>query len=358
MSGGGGHRQGERLNHISRRTFLRLALLAGIGGGAAVIDRATQPVGFPTWLRWLAQGYRHRFLGPRSTVAVMACPDYDDERALLACLAEGWSLGDGPDVQGRRVLIKPNLVDHIAGRPATTDARLIRALIQLLRQRGVRDAIVADAPAFRKDPLPILDGIGLAYVLADLNVPFVDLNHDDTTPQPLRERFMPNERQLLLPQTFVEADVVISLPKLKTHHWAGVSLSLKNLFGVLPGVKYGWPKNVLHQNGIPASISALYASFPFDFAIVDGITGMEGDGPLFGDPVPSGALVFGRDGVAVDSTCARLMGFEPTRIEHLAFMSWAGLGISNAARLDVRGERVADLQRTYDPPPQAAATTV
>jgi len=111
------------------------------------------------------------------------------------------------------VLIKPNLVDHIAGRPATTDARLIRALIQLLRQRGVRDAIVADAPAFRKDPLPILDGIGLAYVLADLNVPFVDLNHDDTTPQPLRERFMPNERQLLLPQTFVEADVVISLPK-------------------------------------------------------------------------------------------------------------------------------------------------
>lgn len=358
MARDGGHRQGGHLNRISRRTFLRLALLAGIGGGATVIDRATQPVGFPAWLRWLAQGYRRRFLGPRSTVAVVACPDYYDEQGLLARLAKGWGLGDGPDVQGRRVLIKPNLVDHIAGRPATTDARLIGALIQLLRQRGAREVIVADAPAFRKDPLPILDGIGLADVLADLNVPFVDLNHDDTTPQPLRERFMPDTRQLFLPQTLVEANVVISLPKLKTHHWAGVSLSLKNLFGVLPGVKYGWPKNLLHQNGIPASIAALYASFPFDFAIVDGITGMEGDGPLFGDPVPSGALVFGRDGVAVDSTCARLMGLDPTQIEHLSFMAWAGLGNSDAARLDVRGERVSDLQRTYDPPPQAAAATV
>jgi len=138
---------------------------------------------------------------------------------------------------------------------------------------------------------------------------------------------------------------------MKTHHWAGVSLSLKNMFGVVPGVKYGWPKNLLHQNGVSGSIAALYASFPFDFAIVDGVVGMEGDGPLFGDPVPSGVLVMGRDGVAVDATGARLMGFDPGEIEHLAFMAWVGLGLTEVDRLSLRGANLSELRRKYVAPP-------
>jgi len=315
------------------------------------MEQATQPVGLPTWLGWLVQGYRRRFLGPRSTVATIACPDYGPD--LLTHLEEGWKLANGPDVQDRRVLIKPNLVDYIPGRPTTTNARLVQSLVLLLYRHGAREVVVADAPAFRKDPLPILDGSGLADVLARLNVSFVDLNHDDSTSRPLHERFIPGLRHLYLPRTFVEADVVISLPKMKTHHWADVSLSLKNMFGVLPGIKYGWPKNLLHQNGIPASIAALYASFPFDFAIVDGVIGMEGDGPLFGDPVPSGVLVMGHDGVAVDATCARLMGFEPSRISHLAFMAWAGLGLTDTSMIDLRGAHLTDLRRHYAAPPRA-----
>jgi uncharacterized protein (DUF362 family) len=340
----------QTLPRLSRRAFLRLALLTGIGAGIWVIDRRTQPVGLATWLGWLIQGWRRRYLGPSSTVAVVACPDYDQQ--LLARLEEGWDWADGPDVQGRSVLIKPNLVDHIAGRPVTTDARLIRTLVLLLRRRGARQVTVADASAFRKDPLPILDGSGLASVLAELNVPFVDLNHDDTLRQPLRGRFMRRAQHLFLPRTLIESDLVISVPKMKTHHWTDVSLSLKNMFGTVPGVKYGWPKNILHQNGIPASIAALYASFPFDFAIVDGIVGMEGDGPLFGDPVPSGVLVMGCDGVAVDATSARLMGFDPAHIQHLDFMAWAGLGLSDTARLDLHGANLSDLRRNYVAPPK------
>ena len=78
---------------------------------------------------------------------------------------------------------------------------------------------------------------------------FVDLNHDDVS-------FVPNRfgatslRELALPATLRRADLIVSLPKMKTHHWAGVTLSLKNFFGVMPGIVYGWPKNVLHHAGI------------------------------------------------------------------------------------------------------------
>ena len=53
------------------------------------------------------------------------------------------------------------------------------------------------------------------------------------------------------PRTVVEADLIVSLPKMKTHHWVGVTASMKNLYGMIPGIKYGWPKNVLHHAGIP-----------------------------------------------------------------------------------------------------------
>ncbi len=333
---------------LSRRTFLRLALATGIGAGVATLHRLTRPAGIANGVRWLAQGWQRRMLAPPSTVAVVACPAYDDR--LLACLAEGWDAAGGPDVRGRTVFLKPNLADFLPRRPITTDARLLYALVQLLYRRGARRVTLGDGTFLRKDPTPILHGSGLTRLLNELDVDYVDLNHADLQALPMRGGFMRRASHLYLPRPLLEADVVVSVPKMKTHHWTGVSLSLKNMFGIVPGIKYGWPKNILHVNGVSASIAALYASIPFDFAVVDGIVGMEGDGPLFGEPVPGGVLVFGRDGVAVDATCARLMGIEPAGIEHLDFAAWVGLGLAEEKRLDVRGARIADLRRAYRSP--------
>ena len=85
-----------------------------------------------------------------------------------------------------------------------------------------------------------------------------------------------------LPEALKRADIVVSMPKLKTHHWVGATLSMKNLFGVMPGVYYGWPKNVLHYAGISESILDITATVRPHLAIVDGIVGMEGDGPIMG----------------------------------------------------------------------------
>ena len=156
-------------------------------------------------------------------------------------------------------------------------------------------------------------------------VPFVDLNHDEPVKMPNIGRLTGLE-YLYLSRTVATADVVISLPKLKTHHWAGATLSLKNLFGTLPGICYGWPKNELHWRGIDNSIVDIALTRTPDLAIVDGIIGMEGDGPLNGTPKPIGALVMGHDLVAVDATCCRLMMLDPRQIGYLVLGHMKKLG--------------------------------
>jgi uncharacterized protein (DUF362 family) len=136
------------------------------------------------------------------------------------------------------------------------------------------------------------------------------------------------------------------MPKLKTHHWAGVTLSLKNMFGIVPGSCYGWPKNVLHWAGIDKSILDINAALRPDFAIVDGIVGMEGNGPIQGTPKPCGVLVLGDDPVAVDATCCRVMGLRPEKVKYL---NAAGtlLGHVDAAKIQQLGETVASVRTPF-----------
>ena len=110
---------------------------------------------------------------------------------------------------------------------------------------------------------------------------FVDLNVDDVE-RVILKTHASRLKELYFPKVVLRADFVVSMPKLKTHHWAGVTLSLKNMFGTVPGGCYGWPKNVLHWAGIDRAILDINAAVRPDFAIVDGIVGMEGNGPIQG----------------------------------------------------------------------------
>ena len=151
---------------------------------------------------------------------------------------------------------------------------------------------------------------------------------------------------LFLPETLRRADLIVSIPKMKTHHWAGVTLSMKNLFGVMPGVCYGWPKNVLHHAGIPGAILDITAAVKPHLAIVDGIIGMEGDGPIMGTPKTCGLLVMGTNLPAVDATCTQLMGINPFRVHYLAAAS-GRLGPISASHITQRGETIAPLVQPF-----------
>ena len=214
-------------------------------------------------------------------------------------------LGLGPgSIKGKTVLLKPNLVEPTRADPQiNTHPAVVRAAGEVFRRWQAREVIVAEGQGHCRDSQYVLDESGLAPMLAESKLEFIDLNHDDVCAVPNALR-MSRLHDLMLPVTLRRADLIVSMPKMKTHHWAGVTLSLKNLFGVMPGVCYGWPKNVLHHAGIPESILDIAATVRPHLAIVDGIVGMEGDGPIMGTPRTSGVLVMGTNLPAVDATCA------------------------------------------------------
>jgi uncharacterized protein (DUF362 family) len=113
---------------------------------------------------------------------------------------------------------------------------------------------------------------------------------------------------LWLPKTVLEADYLVSMPKVKTHHWAGMTLSRKNLFGIVPGMKYGWPKNLLHWHGTQRCIADLCATVPIHFVIADAIEVMVGNGPLHGESRKKDSIILSNDSIAADRECSRLLG--------------------------------------------------
>jgi uncharacterized protein (DUF362 family) len=231
-------------------------------------------------------------------------------------LAEGLRLFD-LDLRGRTVLMKPNLVESIPGADVNTNPRLVGAAASAFVSLGAKSVVVAEGPGHQRDTQLVLEETGLATQLKERRIRFVDLNRDEIVERFLATHFTGLDR-LWLPRTVLATDFVVSMPKVKTHHWAGVTLSMKNLFGVVPGIAYGWPKNVLHWKGIDRSILDVNAAVPAHFVIADGIVGMEGNGPLHGTPRKLGRIVLADDPVAADFTCARLMGLNPLHVPHLA----------------------------------------
>ena len=285
-------------------------------------------------------------LGWRSPVVIVRAASY---RVDLAATIRGGliELGVGPArIRGKSILLKPNLVEPDADAPQiNTHPAVVRAAAEVFRGWGAREVFVAEGPGHCRDAQLVLEQSGMETVLTESRLEFVDLNHDDVVlmPNRFRRTSLPH---LALPATLRRADLIVSIPKMKTHHWAGVTLSMKNLFGVLPGIYYGWPKNVLHHAGIGRSILDITAAVKPHLAIVDGIIGMEGDGPIMGTPKHAGVLVMGTNLPAVDATATRLMGINPWRIEYLAGAS-GRLGPIAEPHIEQRGESIAGLAQPF-----------
>jgi uncharacterized protein (DUF362 family) len=318
----------ENASNFKRRAFLigaGSAAAAGLGGK-------------------LLHDWNERSLRARVVIAKAASYDTDLVRTIRDGLHE---LGIGPDwVAGKSVLLKPNLVEPNHEAPQiNTHPALVRAAAEVFRSFGAREVFVAEGQGHCRDTDWVLDESGLGSALRDDRIEFVDLNHDEVFRVPNRLGFT-SMKQLTLPATLRRADILVSMPKLKTHHWVGVTLSMKNLFGVMPGIAYGWPKNVLHQAGIPGSIVDINAAVRPHLAIVDGIVGMEGDGPIMGSPRASGVVVIGTNLPAVDATAARLMEINPWRIPYLAAAS-GRLGPIAEGHITQLGEPIAALKQPF-----------
>jgi len=316
---------------INRREFIKVSIAASLFSGLGACRSS---------VRWEQDAYRKQ---ATSRVAILEAKSY--QTSLKDIINRGVHLLK-LDVKGKRIVLKPNLVEFDPAGVINTHPAVIEAAIDSFRSLGAREVVVAEGPGHRRDSEYLLTASGIYDVIKEHRIRYVDLNTDDVRLTELRSDFT-NLRQLYFPETLFNADLLVSMPKLKTHHWAGVTLSLKNMFGVVPGSVYGWPKNALHWAGIHGSILDINSSLPIpQFAIVDGIVGMEGNGPLQGQAKQSGVLILGHDLVAVDATAARLMKIEPKKIQYL---ETAGRFLGNISheRIELVGEQLERFQQDY-----------
>jgi uncharacterized protein (DUF362 family) len=279
-------------------------------------------------------------------VHVGTASSYEDDLAGLLC-RQYESFREGIPLAGKVVVLKPNLVEYHSAKPINTHPAVVAAAVELCRREGAAEVIVAEGPGHWRNVGYLVAASGLGEVIRRLRVPFADLNHGEPV-QCLNLGRLTGLEYLYLARTIMSADVLISMPKLKTHHWAGVTLSLKNLFGIMPGICYGWPKNELHWRGIDNSIVDIALTRTPDLAIVDGILAMEGDGPINGKAKPLGVVVMGTDLVAVDATCCRLMRFDPDQVAHLRMARDNGLGFLAESGIKQLGARISDCALPFE----------
>jgi len=258
--------------------------------------------------------------------------------------------------EGQSVLIKPNLTNHRWGQYApgmTTDVRVMSALVDALKKNGDNPLTIAEgsgppaAEVFRicgYNPLAEKHGIHLV----DMNTPgkFVDvlIRREVFKPTPLPpsppestgEHVM---KKYPLPVPYMDADVVINVPILKTHRLTGISVSMKNLYGLYPGDRQEW-----HAD-IEANLADIARARPTALVVVDGIIAMEGEGPLDGPIVKMNLIIAGRDMVAVDVVSAAVMGFDPRRVLHAQLAARQGLGVADLDKIVIKGTPIEKARR-------------
>jgi len=227
------------------------------------------------------------------------------------------------------VLIKPNYVT--ASDPSTgitTDSRVIEGVIAFLRQHDAREIIIGEGAGFA-DTLEAFKVAGVDEVAEKWKVKTVDLNKDEfieVHPQkPLALKKVKVAKTAL-------SSTIISVPKLKPHRTAGVTLSLKNMMGAVKS------KGSMHTR-LSQNIVDLASVIRPSLAVIDGIIAGEGH-ETSGDPVEMNLVIAGADPVAVDSVGAAVMDIPPESVKHLRLAEERGLGTSRLGRIQVLGEPV------------------
>lgn len=315
----------------NRREFLAIAAAAAVAGFAGYQGgsaKQEKPIPLP---------YAGRKSAP---VVVVKAESYSHDLAgrMLEGIREC-----GLDVRGKSVLLKPNFVEFDPNTCINTDVAVVATALEVFRSLGAADVKIGEGPGHRRDTYAMAELTRYRTEIPKFDSVFVDLNRDNVS----RVQNFADRPDFYFADTVLGADLIVSLAKMKTHHWAGATLSMKNYFGLVPGSIYGWPKNELHFIGIPKAIVELTRLFgQKSFAIVDGIVGMEGNGPIQGTPKKVGVMVMGSNLPAVDATCCRIMGIDPMKVEYLQ-MAADKYGVIDESRIDQRGENIRPLRTDF-----------
>ena len=284
-----------------------------------------------------------------SIVSIVRCNPETIEAAVRKALklTEGF---DSLDWRNNRVLIKPNTVNPSrSGSGMVTDARIVEAVANLVMEENPKSIFIGEGSSVgydfpgREDSIHCMKIAGVAQVAERLGIEIIDLNQDEQI------EVRPSEAYVMetfsIAQTAFEADIIISLPVLKTHVRTGITCGLKNMKGVLPSDE----KKRTHQCGLDRGIVDLNRVVRPHFTVVDGIVGLQGTHKKETDKVPLGIVLAGNDVVAVDAVCAKVAHFDPQEILHIQLAAEAGLGAADMAHIEIRGEPIEAVSKPFLP---------
>jgi uncharacterized protein (DUF362 family) len=328
---------------ISRRHFLGAAAAAVTSGGML----AGCGHGPETRVAAVTDAQRTEKRKTDSPLAIVRCESYDDD--IFALVKPFLKDLDLPDLHGKVVMLKPNMIDVVGEKPTTTAVAVIKATYELISYLGAKDIVVGEGPAHNRETERLLAQSGHGALYKKLGLKFVDLNLDDLEIVDSPSGFAKIDRWYL-PKTAVKADCVVSIPKLKTHHWARLTCSMKNMYGCVPGRRYGWPKNILHYKGIDNCALDLTRLLKPAVQFVDAVIAMQGDGPINGTAKDSHFIMVGTDPAATDSTCARIMGIDPLNVPYLKAAGEV-IGNIDPSHIKVFGLEIASASTAFQPAP-------
>jgi len=237
-----------------------------------------------------------------------------------------------------RILVKPNYID--ASHPSTgvtTDARVVEGIVKFLKEKGLGNIIIGEGSGLA-DTMKAFEVAGIDEVAKRWKVDLMDLNGDEyviaEVPSPLALKTVRIAKTAL-------SSAIISVPKLKLHRMAGVTLSLKNMMGVVS------PKGQIHRS-LSKKIADLVSLVKPRLAVIDGIIGGEGH-ELARKPVEMNLVIAGLDPVAVDTVGAAVMDFNPKKAEHITLAAKKGLGTCDLDKIRILGEPIENVKKKFKP---------
>lgn len=293
----------------------------------------------------------------KTEVALVRTQEQPSEQQIEAAVRKAVELAGGLAgiaARGKTVIIKPNLV---APKPpesgATTSPIVCRVVADMVREGGGRP-IIAESSFVGLDTEEAIRMAGYDR-LRDEGYEVVNLKQKGTEVVTVPVPHGLALKEVSLPRLVVEADAIVSVPKMKTHDQAGVTLSIKNMKGVLPDA---WKRKFHHTYGVFQSTADLLTVVKPSFAVVDGIVAMQGLGPAFGEALEMNLIVAGRDAVAVDTVTSAVMGFDLHECGCIREAAQRSLGVGDLSEIEVVGDTIGSVQHRFKRSEEAIAEAI
>ena len=270
----------------------------------------------------------------KSKVSITQCKNYEPG-ALYKAVKKSIDLIGGIEAfvkKGQKVLLKPNLLKEAKPEEAvTTHPEFIRAVIRLVKEQ-TDNIFIGDSPGGTVKAQAVYEFCGIEKVAREEKVRLVQFNK------------IVKKDNIPFAEIIDEVDVLISLPKFKTHNLALITAAVKNVFGLIPGL-YKVRAHKLAPNFISFAreIARIYSLTRPDLSIVDAVVSMEGDGPAGGDPYELGVIVASRDAVSIDAVLSKIVGLDPLSVPSTKAAAGLNLGQARINNIDINGVSLEDI---------------